>query len=575
MLKSISEKISVEDYTGALCDLNTYLTQNESTDETDILKCYIYLKLEKQDSFYESIQQAFKHNYRNYELYSILAEFYSSQNSNQAYLCLKQALFYCDNKEDREIILSQINEMKNLVSVNDTSIIVLSYNTKDVTKLCLDNIFSMCDRDSIEVIVIDNASKDGSVEMLQAYPGIKAVFNSENKGFPAGCNEGIAVSKSSNDILLLNSDALLMPNSLFWLKMGLYEDSLVGCTGSISNFAGNYQSVSVDCSNYESILRFSLQNNIPVNKPYVKKMFLIGFSLLIHREAFNQVGYLDEIFTPGNFEDTDYGLRMINHGYKMILCRNSFVYHYGHASFKKASGDFSDLISINGEKFERKWNINLSYYTHERSHLVNFIKEPREKKFNILEIGCGCGGTLGYLEYRYPNANIEGIELCAKAAELGSKLFNIRQDNIERLREPLRTDYYDYIIFGDVLEHLNDPIGAINKAYAALNQNGYIVASIPNIMHISVMKQLLNGKFEYADSGVLDRTHLRFFTLRSIIELFENNHFKIEDITLISDGTEKEDGNQELIDQLYHISKDITRNQFEVVQYYIYAKKLP
>lgn len=573
MHENIINLIESNNYEQALSELNNYLTSNPADNNTYILQCTIYLALNDIHAFYEAIGEGLKADFKNYELYVILASYYMNRNLNQAALCLEQALLYCNKDEDIAIIKEQLSSLDDKTSIRDVSIIILSYNTKEITKTCLNHIFASCANDNIEVIVIDNASSDGSVEMLKEYPNITAVYNSENKGFPAGCNQGMSLACSSNDLLLLNSDALLMPNSLFWLRMGLYENDTVGCTGATTNYASNYQAVGKVINSYEEVYNYSINTNIPMESPYIKKMFLIGFALLIRRDAFTKVGYLDESFSPGNYEDTDYGLRMIEAGYQMILCKNCMIYHYGHASFKKVGDKFSSIIDKNVKYFVNKWGFDVNYYCHERSHLTNFITDNGNSPLRILEIGCGCGGTIAYLEYRFPNAQIEGIELSPKAVYFGSKFFNITQGNIENLSVPLKENYYDYIIMGDVLEHLNDPWKVLTDIRNSLKEGGHVIASIHNIMHFSVMKELLGGNFEYKDSGILDRTHMRFFTMKTIISMFLTSGYKIKDFALIADGSEHEDDNVKLIDKLVELSNDIGRNQFETVQYYVLAQK--
>ena len=92
-----------------------------------------------------------------------------------------------------------------------------------------------------------------------------------------------------------------------------------------------------------------------------------------------------------------------------------------------------------------------------------------------------------------------------------------------------RGEFFDCIVFNDVLEHMQDPGSALLAAKGQLMPNGCVVASIPNIRHISVVRSLVvRGRWDYQDWGILDRTHLRFFTKQSMRELFEEAGFYIE-----------------------------------------------
>ena len=86
-----------------------------------------------------------------------------------------------------------------------------------------------------EIIVVDNNSTDGTVNWLMDQDDIISIYNNENVGFPKGCNEGINLARKENDIFLLNNDTIIMPNSIFNMRMALYSSNNVGATGAVSN----------------------------------------------------------------------------------------------------------------------------------------------------------------------------------------------------------------------------------------------------------------------------------------------------------------------------------------------------
>jgi 2-polyprenyl-3-methyl-5-hydroxy-6-metoxy-1,4-benzoquinol methylase len=108
----------------------------------------------------------------------------------------------------------------------------------------------------------------------------------------------------------------------------------------------------------------------------------------------------------------------------------------------------------------------------------------------------------------------------------------------EQIVNKLEENYYDVVILGDVLEHMHIPWEFIKKIKRLLSKNGIIVTSISNINNISIIKNLLSGKWEYADAGLLDRTHLRFFTYESIKKMFDDAGFYIKDVTKLVSGIE-------------------------------------
>lgn len=172
-----------------------------------------------------------------------------------------------------------------------------------------------------------------------------------------------------------------------------------------------------------------------------------------------------------------------------------------------------------------------NYFSFSRTDILKFV--PVDKNNKILEIGAGSGETLltakkaGLAEY------IVGVDV--------TKVENSNQShpamdrfiigNIENTELDFEENFFDVIICGDVLEHLVDPWQCLNKLRCFLQDDGVIIASIPNIRYWKVSIGLLvGGQWNYCDGGVLDRTHLRFFVNKTIHELFECANFQIQKI---------------------------------------------
>lgn len=120
-----------------------------------------------------------------------------------------------------------------------------------------------------------------------------------------------------------------------------------------------------------------------------------------------------------------------------------------------------------------------------------------------------------------------GNRVPAGSAELAAKkLDKVLTGTVEEKLAEVPDGYFDTIIFADVLEHLREPAATLIAARAKLAAGGEIVASIPNVRHWSVVKELLEGKWDYRNEGILDRTHLRFFTRKGVMELFEQAGYK-------------------------------------------------
>ena len=180
--------------------------------------------------------------------------------------------------------------------------------------------------------------------------------------------------------------------------------------------------------------------------------------------------------------------------------------------------------------------IDLTQDNASQSKLIRFILEDRaDTGARVLDVGCA-NGALGEILVQ-KGCEVEGVELSEAAAEiarsrLGAVFCGSLDDYLDR-QKPSKP--FDYIVFGDVLEHLVDPAGTLRRLTAILAPGGAVVASLPNVAHLAVRAMLAEGRWDYDDEGLLDRTHLRFFTRQSLLALFAEAGYavaRIEPVTL-------------------------------------------
>lgn len=149
----------------------------------------------------------------------------------------------------------------------------------------------------------------------------------------------------------------------------------------------------------------------------------------------------------------------------------------------------------------------------------------------VLDVGCASGYQAHLLAEN--GCITTGIEVNENAAQIAREVCDrVHVADIERFKvsEIVAGESYDVVVFGDVLEHLINPLAVLEDVRTVLRANGVVVASIPNIAHGAIRLALLRGDFDYQPLGILDDTHIRFFTFKTLNELFTKAGFEIEEI---------------------------------------------
>ena len=166
-----------------------------------------------------------------------------------------------------------------------------------------------------------------------------------------------------------------------------------------------------------------------------------------------------------------------------------------------------------------------NYYQHARREMLPFI--PKDAK-RFLDVGCGDGrfGTL--LKETFGPLEVWGVEPTEPACTTAATVLDHAIQGLFDDSMPLPKAYFDAVIFNDSLEHFVDHLAGLRVAHGLLREGGVLVASIPNIRFWPHVQQyLVGGDWKYEDAGILDRTHLRFFTQRSIPRELSSAGFKV------------------------------------------------
>lgn len=178
------------------------------------------------------------------------------------------------------------------------------------------------------------------------------------------------------------------------------------------------------------------------------------------------------------------------------------------------------------------------YYSFVRWEIISCL----ERKYkNVLDVGCGDGSTLLELKKLQLADCVVGLDLICKEPRASfSHPDRFIVGNIENIELPYEEGHFDLIICGDVIEHLIDPWNVLQVLYSFLSAGGNIVASFPNLCYRKIIKNLIfRDTFEYVESGILDRGHLRFFTITSAVKMMMETGFEIVKVVPIFGKTKE------------------------------------
>lgn len=280
------------------------------------------------------------------------------------------------SQEDKDLLINKLNKnivvertedvLNNGISFAQkekylVSIIMLTYNQLEDTKICVESLFKYTQGINFELIFVDNGStKDNTKEYLESlkaqHSNIKTIYNKENLGFACANNQGIEASEGDY-VLLLNNDVILSDDWLDKMLLVLQSDNKAGLVAPCTNHASGRQKVLFDATaeDDELIQKYAKDTLVKKAGSWINVDRVIGFCMLIKREVLFKVGVLDEMFGPGGYEDYDYCMRVRQAGYDIIVAEDTFIFHIGGKGYSSNNMDYMKLRDRNIELLIDKW----------------------------------------------------------------------------------------------------------------------------------------------------------------------------------------------------------------------------
>lgn len=241
------------------------------------------------------------------------------------------------------------------------SIVIVTYNNLELTRLCLDSIHDNTEYPNYEIVVVDNASSDNTVAYLEEYiknhANVVFIKSENNLGFAGGNNLGVKAA-GGEYVVLLNNDTIVTPGWLHNLLLHLQQNANVGMVGPVTNAIGNEAKINIDYTDLAIINHFAAVravNNYGLSFPI---SVLALYCCMMPRGLYLRLDGLDERFHVGMFEDDDLAMKLEKEGLQLLCAEDVFIHHFHGASFNKIENqELHRIFQENKLKFEVKWGV--------------------------------------------------------------------------------------------------------------------------------------------------------------------------------------------------------------------------
>ena len=368
-----------------------------------------------------------------------------------------------------------------------------------------------------ELVIVSDA--EGALDFSNVMPAAQVITHDHAHGPAAAFMEGTDAAHGDR-ILYIESQFILQPSGLAAMERVLRRNEHAGLVAPVQTGVEHNRVREVpDYRDLDGMMAFAHQIEQKHRGRVTPELLHDDGCFLVRRAALRDV-QPDTGFQTSQGMAGDFALRLWQAGWKVLAADDVYVHRNG----IRDEGDFA----ADAQLFQERHGFDISYSTNvRRDVLTNF--HPAQPPKAILEAGCAAGGTLCYLQGQFPEAELYGIELNDRAAAVARIFADVRAMDLEQLDHPAWNDKCDVILMGDILEHLRDPWQTVRNMYRMTRPGGQILISVPNITYISVFYEMLRGQWHYEDAGILDRTHLRFFTRATARELLTQAGYRIAD----------------------------------------------
>jgi GT2 family glycosyltransferase/glycosyltransferase involved in cell wall biosynthesis len=240
-------------------------------------------------------------------------------------------------------------------------VVVVSWNGVELTRRCVESVLHDPLADDVDLVIVDNASTDGTpawLDEIATHPRVRVIRNADNRGFAAACNQGLAAAaeRSPELLVILNNDLVVTPGWTATLRAHLRRDPRIGLIGPVTNNIGNEARIDTRYQDLADMPREQRARTAAAAGRSFDIPVLAFFCVAIPVDVYREVGGLDENFGTGFFEDDDYCQRVRRLGRRLVCAEDVFVHHELSASFARIDqGARQALFERNRRYYESKW----------------------------------------------------------------------------------------------------------------------------------------------------------------------------------------------------------------------------
>lgn len=410
----------------------------------------------------------------------------------------------------------------------------------------IESIRRFTERGTYELIVVEHGGAYKLKEWLANQTDILTLFNELTLTEGQVWNRGINIA-SGNSIVLLHGDTLVTEYWLDYMLQSLYQDEDIAGVGPVTNYAVGDQALEVSYENMEGMLQFGRSCNRSFGLK--QQLTLAGFCLHLKKDVIDAIGPFHEQL-EGNEIIVDYCLRITDSNYKLMVCTNVFVHHYG---LERDNEHYLSGI------FKAKWGSSVSV----KSNL------PKLKAFlqsdlgdvRILVVGSGFGELLLDLHFVLPEAEIHGVETDLVSQRISRGINNDLINVSNSLENYTDHESFDYIILNTTYNVKQ----TLKLCQRLLKPNGELIIDLPNPLHYSFLTSLMNG-------GELSGHQFTDWSVESLTLVLDHLNFEVCVINTIKD--EAPSDYQGMMSKLKSINSGTLPKRIEIQRFLVTAKKV-